>query len=51
MTQSKKPKNSESTKGQTSESTKTETAKEPIDITSKLEVFNRTKGKNKTQGT
>jgi hypothetical protein len=51
MTQSKKPKNTESAKGQASESTKTETTKKPIDITSKLEVFNRTKGKNKTQGT
>jgi hypothetical protein len=51
MTQSKKNKNSDSTKGQASDTTKTETPKKPIDITSKLEIFNRTKRKNKTQGT
>jgi hypothetical protein len=44
-------KKSKSNKGQESNSTKTEKPKKPIDITSKLEVFNMVKSKNKTQGT
>jgi hypothetical protein len=42
---------SKSNKGQESDSTKTEKPKKPIDITSKLEVFNMVKSKKKKSDT